>query len=173
MPAPWNLRRGLAISLATRIARTSVDRCATHLWKPLLREVAIGSLDNHAHQIEDAAHARWHHFNFVAGELVGLLRESKLLELGAIIDQQTSGHEVLPTCSIEYDTSILALGRLTQFFGIRGASTSASTPWMDLTLIGASSGQRKAPAGLAAYAEPPWVAYPTGSPTIGTACVCS
>ncbi len=37
-----------------------VDRCATHVWKPLLHEVAAGSLDTHVHQIQYAAQARWH-----------------------------------------------------------------------------------------------------------------
>ena len=29
-----------------------VDSAATHLWKPLLHEVAAGSMDPHTHQLE-------------------------------------------------------------------------------------------------------------------------
>ena len=35
-----------------------VDRAATHLWKPLLHEVAAGSMDANAHQLEYVAQAR-------------------------------------------------------------------------------------------------------------------
>src|ERR1044071_2211913 len=48
-------RRGRAIV-------TLVDKNETHLWKPLLHEVAAGSMDIHAHQLDYLAQARWHHF---------------------------------------------------------------------------------------------------------------
>ena len=46
---------------------TLVDRNRTHLWKPLLHEVAAGSMDIHQHQLDYLAQARWHHFTFVLG----------------------------------------------------------------------------------------------------------
>lgn len=46
-----------------------VDRNPTHIWKPLLHEVAAGSMDPNTHQLEYAAQARWHGFEFQQGEL--------------------------------------------------------------------------------------------------------
>ena len=54
----------LATHLGDRLARkgrahvTLVDRSRTHLWKPLLHEVAAGSMDMHAHQLDYLAQAR-------------------------------------------------------------------------------------------------------------------
>jgi NADH dehydrogenase len=53
---------------------TLIDRSRTHLWKPLLHEVAAGSMDIHAHQLDYLAQARWHRFTFVLGALAGLDR---------------------------------------------------------------------------------------------------
>lgn len=54
-----------------------VDRNPTHIWKPLLHEVAAGSMDPNTHQLEYAAQARWHGFEFQQGELKGLDRVAK------------------------------------------------------------------------------------------------
>jgi NADH dehydrogenase len=35
----------------------------THIWKPLLHEVAAGSMDPNTHQLEYVAQARWHTSN--------------------------------------------------------------------------------------------------------------
>src|SRR5262245_64343385 len=60
-----------------RAAVTLVDRNETHLWKPLLHEVAAGSMDIHAHQLDYLAQARWHHFSFCCGALEGLNRRDR------------------------------------------------------------------------------------------------
>lgn len=43
---------------------TLVDRYPTHIWKPLLHEVAAGSMDPFTQELEYAAQARWHGFEF-------------------------------------------------------------------------------------------------------------
>ncbi|CAJ0964718.1 unnamed protein product [Ranitomeya imitator] len=43
---------------------TLVDRIPYHLWKPLLHEVATGSLDEGVDALSYLAHARNHHFQF-------------------------------------------------------------------------------------------------------------
>lgn len=43
---------------------TLVDRNSSHLWKPLLHEVATGSLDDGVDALSYLAHARNHYFNF-------------------------------------------------------------------------------------------------------------
>src|SRR5262245_54475811 len=48
---------------------TLVDRYPTHIWKPLLHEVAAGSMDPFTQELAYAAQARWHGFEFQQGEL--------------------------------------------------------------------------------------------------------
>ncbi len=102
---------------------TLVDREATHLWKPLLHEVAAGSMDPNAHQLEYIAQARWHHFEFQQGEMLDLDRVNKTLTVGAVVDQDQD--QVLPERRIAYDTLVLAIGSVTNFFGIPGAAEHA------------------------------------------------
>jgi NADH dehydrogenase len=50
---------------------TLVDRNATHVWKPLLHEVAAGRMDADAHALDYLAIAHWHHFRFRQGAIRG------------------------------------------------------------------------------------------------------
>ncbi|MDB5823644.1 MAG: ndh [Herminiimonas sp.] len=100
-----------------------VDRSATHLWKPLLHEVAAGSMDANAHQLDYVAQARWHHFEFQQGDLIDLDRASKVIRISAVSDQD--GTEILPMREIPYDTLVLAIGSVTNFFGVPGAAEHA------------------------------------------------
>lgn len=100
-----------------------VDRVATHLWKPLLHEVAAGSLDANAHQLEYVAQARWHHFEFQQGALINLDRTRKIITVTAVRDEE--GVEILPEREISYDTLVLAIGSTTNFFGVPGAAEYA------------------------------------------------
>ena len=67
---------------------TLVDRGRTHVWKPLLHEVAAGSMDLHQHQLDYLAQARWHHFTFCLGTLEGLDRTRREIAVGAIRDER-------------------------------------------------------------------------------------
>lgn len=100
-----------------------VDRAATHLWKPLLHEVAAGSMDANAHQLEYVAQARWHHFEFQQGELLDLDRVSKTVTISALLDDERN--PILPERAIEFDTLVLAIGSVTNFFGVPGAADNA------------------------------------------------
>ncbi len=102
---------------------TLVDRCPTHLWKPLLHEVAAGSLEPAAHQLEYAAQARWHGFEFQLGELVALDRSRRMIQLSATFDEE--GIELFPPRELAYDTLVIALGSTTHFFGVAGAEENA------------------------------------------------
>jgi NADH dehydrogenase len=100
-----------------------VDRSATHLWKPLLHEVAAGSMDANANQLEYIAQARWHHFEFQQGALIGLDRNSKTITVEAVKD--IDGLEILPQRQIRYDTLVLSIGSITNFFNTPGAEEHA------------------------------------------------
>lgn len=104
---------------APRAQVTLVDRFPTHIWKPLLHEVAAGSMDPFTQELEYAAQARWHGFEFQQGELTGLDRTNKRLTLGSVPDDD--GAELLPVRELEYDTLIIAIGSTTAFFGVKGA----------------------------------------------------
>ncbi|SAL70119.1 NADH dehydrogenase [Caballeronia arvi] len=118
-------RLGNKLGKAGRAHVTLVDRCAVHVWKPLLHEVAAGSLDTHAHEIAYAAHSHWNGFAFVHGEMTGLDRESRRLKIGPMFESDDSDAEVLPSRDLEYDTLVLALGSRTHFFGVPGAEEHA------------------------------------------------
>ena len=44
---------------------TLIDKARTHLWKPLLHEMAAGSMDLGHHELDYLAQAHWHHFTTV------------------------------------------------------------------------------------------------------------
>ncbi len=121
------------LELATQLGRTLgrrkqalitlVDRSRTHLWKPLLHQVAAGSMDLNDHELDYLYQARWHHFQFRLGRMAGLDRAAKHIHLAPTLDE--AGREVLPARSMGYDTLVLALGSTTNDFGTPGAAEHA------------------------------------------------
>jgi len=106
-----------------RAAITLVDRSRTHIWKPLLHEIAAGSMDVDRHEVEYQAQGHWHGFKFRYGELVGLDRASKLVHLGRTVDED--GREVTPNRSLPYDTLVIAIGSVSNDFGVPGVKEHA------------------------------------------------
>nr|HQT26455.1 FAD-dependent oxidoreductase [Burkholderiales bacterium] len=104
-------KRGMA-------AVTLVDRKRTHLWKPLLHEVAAGSMDIDEHELEYLAQARWHHFRYRLGAMEGLDRKSKEITVAPSLDEE--GREVIPRRRFGYDTLVMAVGSTTNDFGTPG-----------------------------------------------------
>jgi NADH dehydrogenase len=98
---------------------TLIDRTRTHVWKPLLHEIAAGSMNPDKHELEYLAQAHWHHFNFRLGEMDGLDRAKKEVHISANYDED--GAEIIPRRTIKYDTLIIAIGSTTNDFGIKGA----------------------------------------------------
>ena len=103
-----------------RAAVTLVDKNETHLWKPLLHEVAAGSMDIHAHQLDYLAQARWHHFNFCCGALEGLDRARREITIAPTVDER--GAEVIPRRKLRYDTLVIAIGSVANTFGVPGVA---------------------------------------------------
>ena len=104
---------------------TLVDRSRTHLWKPLLHEVAAGSMDIHAHQLDYLAQARWHRFTFVLGALAGLDRAKREILVAPVKDDE--GEEILPARRVPYDTLVVAVGSESNDFGTPGVRANAFT----------------------------------------------
>ncbi len=108
---------------ADKIAVTLVDKNRTHIWKPKLHEVAAGSMDLADQELDYIAQAHWHHFRFRLGELVGIDREKKEIQVAPYIDE--SGELVTPTQAIPYDTLVISIGSLTNDFGTQGVEEYA------------------------------------------------
>ena len=102
---------------------TLVDRFETHLWKPLLHEVAAGRMDAAAHDVDYLALGYWHHFRFRQGAVVALDRAHRKLTLGAVDDDE--GKLMLPERVLPYDTLILCIGSTTNDFGVPGVAANA------------------------------------------------
>lgn len=98
---------------------TLVDRELTHLWKPLLHEVAAGTLDAHDQDLDYLAQARWHRFRFRWGRLEGIDRRARTVSLAPVQDE--AGSEIVPARHFAYDTLVLALGSVSNDFGLPGA----------------------------------------------------
>ena len=115
----------LATQLGKRLGKkklaeiTLVDAARTHVWKPLLHQLAAGSFDTHAEEIEYLAQARWNHFKFRLGSLTGIDRVQKTVQLAASHDD--AGREITPAQSLSYDTLVIAVGSQTNDFGTPGA----------------------------------------------------
>jgi NADH:ubiquinone reductase (H+-translocating) len=115
----------LAVRLGNKLGKkkkaqiTLVDAARTHLWKPLLHQVAAGTLDSHVDELEYLALARTNHFTFRLGRMDGLNREQKEVFLAPTHDEE--GEEILPRQSIGYDTLVIALGSQTNDFNTPGA----------------------------------------------------
>jgi NADH dehydrogenase len=108
---------------APRAQITLVDRYSTHIWKPLLHEVAAGSMDPFTQELPYAAQARWHGFEFQQGDLLGLDRAAKRITLAPLVDKDEG--ELVPRRELDYDTLIIAIGSTTAFFGITGAQENS------------------------------------------------
>jgi NADH dehydrogenase len=102
---------------------TLVERSRTHLWKPLLHAVAAGSLRRSQHELNYLAQGHWHHFMYSFGEMIGIDRGSKQLQLAPMTDEE--GREITPRRSLSYDTLVIAIGSVTNDFGTPGAAQFA------------------------------------------------
>lgn len=118
------------LELATRLGRKLgkkhkadiilIDANPTHLWKPLLHEVASGALDSGIDELDYLAHGKRSGYRFRIGRMCGLDRENREVVLEAMLDED--GETILPTRSVKYDTLVLALGSVTNDFGTKGAA---------------------------------------------------
>jgi NADH:ubiquinone reductase (H+-translocating) len=102
---------------------TLVDPFETHLWKPLLHEVAAGRMDSDAHGVDYLALGFWHHFRFRQGAIEAIDRAQRTLTLGPVNDDE--GRLMLPRRVLSYDTLILCVGSTTNDFGVPGVAANA------------------------------------------------
>jgi NADH:ubiquinone reductase (H+-translocating) len=111
-------RLGDSLGKKKKAQITLIDSTRTHVWKPLLHEIAAGSMDPDKHELEYLAQAHWHHFKFRLGRMDGLNRETKEVLLAPYYDDE--GNEVIARRNFKYDTLVIAVGSTTNDFGIKG-----------------------------------------------------
>ncbi|MFD2179700.1 NAD(P)/FAD-dependent oxidoreductase [Veronia pacifica] len=118
------------LELATKLGRTYgrkkrakitlVDRKASHLWKPLLHEVATGAMDEGIDAISYRAHAKNHSFEFHMGSLCDIDRDRKCIRLAELKDED--GELLVPERELEYDILVMAIGSTSNDFNTQGVS---------------------------------------------------
>jgi ndh protein len=114
----------LATHLGNKLGRkkranvTLIDRNQTHLWKPLLHELATGALDDGVEALSYRAHAHNHYFNFEQGSMVGLNRQHKYVELAPVYGDD--GDMIVVSRRIPYDYLVIAIGSKSNDFNTKG-----------------------------------------------------
>ena len=125
----------LATKLGNKLGRrgkadvTLIDKKRTHLWKPLLHEIAAGSMDLGLNEIDYLAQAHWHGFRYRIGAMTGIDRAKRLVRVAASLDDE--GSLVTQEREFPYDTLVIAIGSLTNDFGtpgVREHAISLETP---------------------------------------------
>ncbi len=116
------------LELATKLGRTLgrknrakitlVDRKGSHLWKPLLHEVATGSLDEGVDALSYRAHAKNHSFDFQMGSLENIDRDRKVIALSELRDEHNE--LLIPQRELEYDILVMAIGSTSNDFNTPG-----------------------------------------------------
>jgi len=113
------VRLGRKCKNLRKISVTLIDQNLSHLWKPLLHEVAAGTLDSGVEAIDYLVLAQHHGFRFRPGKMIGLNQAEKLVALEALVDDK--GRQIIPQSIVPYDTLVLAIGSNSNDFNIPGA----------------------------------------------------
>lgn len=114
----------LATKLGDKLGRkqkadiTLIDATLTHLWKPLLHEVAAGTMNSYEDELSYLAQAHWHHFYFRFGRVDQLDRDKQVVSTAPTMDED--GNVYIPRRDFHYDSLIFAVGSETNDFGIPG-----------------------------------------------------
>jgi NADH dehydrogenase len=114
-------RLGDTLGYAKRARIVLVDRWPGHFWKPLLHTVASGKCDPQVTQLSFSAQAVDHDFEFVQGEVLCMDRVEQTISLSP----RNGGDGACRV--IGYDKLVLAIGSVTNFFGVPGAADHALT----------------------------------------------
>ena len=115
----------LAARLGRALGRDKFDiilleRERTHIWKPLLHEVAAGSLDANLDEVGYRSLGKQKGYRFFWGSLAGVDRDRRQVIVAPLIDMD--GSEIMGEQRIRYDYLVIAVGSLTNDFGIEGVA---------------------------------------------------
>jgi NADH dehydrogenase len=116
----------LVAALGRRLGRRGkadvvlVDRNTSHIWKPLLHEVAAGALDSSLDEVGYRAHAYRFGYRYFHGEMQGLDRAQREVVLAPLVDED--GEVLMAEQRISYDILIMAVGSVSNDFGVPGVT---------------------------------------------------
>ncbi|MGE5089115.1 MAG: NAD(P)/FAD-dependent oxidoreductase [Candidatus Levyibacteriota bacterium] len=116
-------RLGDTLGRRGRAEVTLIERARTHFWKPHLHEIAAGSMDIDVYETDYLAQSHWHSFRYLIGEMTGLDRSARCVQVAPFIDED--GDRVTDARSIPYDTLVISVGSKTNDFGTPGAAEHA------------------------------------------------
>ncbi len=116
------------LELTVRLARkyrknpavtvTLVDRNPTHIWKPLLHEIATGSLNGNHDETSYLMLAKKFKFSFVMGSVEHIDTDAKQLRLAAVTE--ANGDSLVNERQLGYDKLVLSVGSICNDFGTPG-----------------------------------------------------
>jgi len=95
-----------------------VERNRTHIWKPLLHEVAAGSLDANLDEVGYRSHCHRWGYRYFSGSLESVDREARQVVLAPLLDED--GSELIGRHTIRYDYLVIAVGSVSNDFGTPG-----------------------------------------------------
>ncbi|WP_438862562.1 NAD(P)/FAD-dependent oxidoreductase [Neptunicella sp.] len=95
-----------------------VDKVRTHIWKPLMHEVAAGVINKSSDGVDYRMHASRNGYEFQQGTLTNLDATAQTITLDAYHDE--NGQLILPERQINYDILVLAIGSVSNDFGTPG-----------------------------------------------------
>lgn len=112
----------LATQLGQRVGKkvdiTLVDANLTHIWKPLLHEIAVGTLNASVEEVDYFVHAKKNNYKFQLGYLKGVDRDQQKIILSPLTHDNIN---LADERSIAYDTLVIAIGSTSNDFGTPGA----------------------------------------------------
>lgn len=114
----------LAAKLGRKLGRRKkahiilIDSSPTHIWKPLLHEIAAGTINSFEDELNYMAFARDNHFQFILGTLQSLHRAKKEIVLSTVLNGYKN--EIIPQRTLSYDALVIAVGSVANDFGIPG-----------------------------------------------------
>ncbi|HUD87849.1 MAG TPA: NAD(P)/FAD-dependent oxidoreductase [Xanthobacteraceae bacterium] len=114
---------GASLGRRHKASITLLDKSRIHVWKPLLHEIASGSMDSETDSLELIAHARRRHYRYRIGAMVGLNRAARQVHVAPSLDED--GQTVIPPRVLGYDTLVIAVGSLSNDFGTPGVAEHA------------------------------------------------
>lgn len=116
-------RLGNSLGGTQRARITLVDSSFTHVWKPMMHTLAAGTRDAQLLRLHFLAHAQSHGYVFEPGELVGVDRSARRVQLAPL--RAADGSIAVEARELPYDWLVLAMGSGINDFGTPGVREHA------------------------------------------------
>lgn len=115
----------LAAKLGKKLGRKDYDvilleKNRTHIWKPLLHEVAAGSLDANQDEVGYRNHAFQNKYRFFLGAMKNIDRTRREVVVDALYGE--NGEVLMEEHRIRYDYLVIAVGSVANDFGVPGVA---------------------------------------------------